>query len=53
MYGYIYSQYNDIRGVFYDGNPENLRYCRDQKEAKLWWETNKEFMTDHTVKLYA
>lgn len=51
MFGFIYNTFTQARGIFYDGNKENLRYCLNQKEAERRWEKRGNTST-YKMKLY-
>lgn len=46
----MYRNYYEDRGLFYDGDPANLRYCYDPEEAKVWWEKYGENAKVATIK---
>lgn len=50
MYGWLMKDRDNERGLFYDGNEMNLKYCLDPKEAKEWFEKNKDKMVMVNVK---
>lgn len=52
MFWFIYTTFSAERGLFYDGNEYNLKYCSDPKSAKTWREENQDKMQDISVKLY-
>ncbi len=48
-YGFVYREYSEARGLFYDWNPNNLKYVFDTREAQSWYEKTKWEMV--TVKM--
>lgn len=49
-YWYVYKDWDNDRGLFYDWNKMNLKYCLDPKEAERRYEDNKKLMVTVTVK---
>ena len=50
MYWFLYKDWDDQRGLFYNGEKVNLKYCLDPKEAEEWFEKHKRLMVMVTVK---
>jgi len=40
-FGFIYREYVESRGLFYDGNERNLKYCYDSEVAREWFKKNE------------
>lgn len=43
-YWFVYRDYTEARGLFYDWNPNNLKHVFDPKEAQAWYAKTKEDM---------
>ena len=41
MYGWLYKDWDNERGICYNWNKTNLKYCIDPKEAEIWYEKHK------------
>ena len=50
MYGYLYKDWDNDRGLFYDGNEINLKYTLDPNEAKERYEKHKKLMVLVNIK---
>ena len=50
MYGFLYKDWEDWRGLFYNWEKQNLKYTLDPKEAEDWYEKNKRLMVFVNIK---
>jgi hypothetical protein len=46
----LYKDWDDQRGLFYNGEKVNLKYCLDPKEAEEWFDKHRKLMVMVTVK---
>ena len=46
----MYKDWDNSRGVCYNWDPNNLKYCLDAKEAEKWFDENKKYMVSVNVK---
>lgn len=46
----MYKDWDDQRGLFYNGEKVNLRYTLDPTEAEEWYEKNKKLMVMVNIK---
>jgi hypothetical protein len=49
-FGFIYREFTPWRGMFYDGDENNLKYCYDPEQAKKWWDVVKDNVKDVKIK---
>lgn len=50
MYWWLYKDFENSRGLFYNGDEMTLKYTLDPKEAKEWYEKNKSKMVTVYIK---
>lgn len=50
MYGRLYKDWDNDRGFCYNWEEANLKYTLDPKEAKEWYEKNKQYMVFVNIK---
>ena len=50
MYWRLYKDFDADRGLFYNGQPQNLKYVLDPKEAEQWYEKHRELMVSVNIK---
>lgn len=50
MYGFLYKDRDNDRGLCYNGDKLNLKYTLDPKEAEEWFEKNKKLMVLVNIK---
>lgn len=43
-YSFLYRNYTEWRGMFFDGKNENLIYTQNAKEANAWWTSNQNIL---------
>jgi hypothetical protein len=46
----LYKDWDDQRGLFYNGEKVNLKYTLDPAEAEEWYEKNKKLMVMVNIK---
>ena len=49
-YWFLYKDWDDQRGLFYNGEKVNLKYTLDPAEAEEWYEKNKKLMVMVNIK---
>ena len=50
MYWWLYKDYDNERGICYNWDKMNLKYCLDAKEAEQWYNDNKNLMVTVNIK---
>ena len=52
MFGYwfLYRDWSNDRGLFYDGQEKNLKYCLNAPEAQKWYDAHKDKMVSVDIK---
>ena len=50
MYWRLYKDFDADRGLFYNGQPQNLKYVLDPKEAEQWYDKHRELMVSVNIK---
>ena len=50
MYWFLYRDRDNEKGLFYDWNEANLKYCLNAKEAEQWYEERKQWMVTVNIK---
>lgn len=43
-YGFLYRDFDLERGLFYDGNEINLKYCLNAESARRWYNERKSYI---------
>lgn len=51
MNWFVYRTFTLDRGIIYDWNKENLKYCVNHIEAEKWYDENKHLMQSVTLKM--
>ena len=49
-YWFLYKDFDNERGIFYNWDPSTLRYTLNAKEASEWYDKNKALMVDVKIK---
>lgn len=50
MFGFLYRNYYEDRWLFFNGDPNNLRYTYDPVEAQQWWDKWGQYARTTTIK---
>ena len=50
MYGRVYKDWDNDRGLFYNGDKMNLKYTLDPKEAEERYEKTKKYAVSVNIK---